>query len=88
MSKNLRDFEKGIEELKKSNTILTFHSQEIKQDRPRVKIVDYKITIMPHPEFIAEAKKGSYRKNVIESQVKMIMEDEHSPIRFNTDRRR
>jgi hypothetical protein len=82
MSKNLRDFEKGVEELKKSNTILTFHAQEIKQDRPRVKVVDYKISIMPHPEFIAEVKKGNYRKSLIESQIKMVIEDEDAPDGF------
>lgn len=82
MSKNLRDFEKGVEELKKSNTILTFHAREIKQDRPRVKVVDYKISIMPHPEFIAEVKKGNYRKSLIESQIKMVIEDENSPDGF------
>ena len=79
MSKNLRDFEKGVEELKNSNTILNFYVQEIKQDRPRVKVVDYKISIQPHPEFIAEVKKGSYRKNVIESQARMIIEEENAP---------
>jgi Initiator Replication protein len=82
MSKNLRDFEKGIEELKKSNTILTFTTSEIKQDRPRVKVVDYKISILPHPEFIAEVKKGSHRKNVIETHVKMLLEDENAPDGF------
>ena len=82
MSKNLRDFEKGIEELKKSNTILGFSALEIKQDRPRVKVVDYKISIMPHPEFIAEVKKGNYRKSLIESQIKMVIEDEAAPNGF------
>lgn len=76
MSKNLRDSERGVEELKSSNTILSFHSQEIKQDRPRVKVVDYKISIMPHPEFIAEVKKGNYRN--IESHVKILFEDENA----------
>lgn len=75
MSKNLRDFERGIEELKSSNTILSFHTQEIKQDRPRVKVVDYKISILPHPEFIAEVKKGNYRKTYIESHAKILFED-------------
>jgi len=82
MSKNLRDFEKAIEELKNSNTILNFYAQEIKQDRPRVKVVDYKISIQPHPEFITEVKKGSHRKNLIESQVRMMIEDENAPNGF------
>ncbi len=75
MSKNLRDFEKGVEELKMSNTILNFHAREIKQDRPRLKIVDYKISIMPHPEFIAEIKKANHRKSFIDKQAKMLIED-------------
>ena len=44
-----------------------------------MKVVDYKISILPHPEFIAEVKKGSYRKNVIETHVKMLLEDENAP---------
>jgi hypothetical protein len=82
MSKNLRDFEKGVDELKNSLTVLNFNTQEIRQDRPRLKIVDYKITIQPHPDFISEVKKANYRKSVIESQIKMVIEDENAPEGF------
>lgn len=64
MSKNLRDFEKAIEEMKDSNTILNFYKEEIKQDRPRVKVIDYRISIQPHPEFIADAKKANYFRSL------------------------
>ncbi len=64
MSKNLRDFEKAVEELKSSNTILNFYREEIRQDRPRVKIIDYRLTFQPHPEFISDVKKANYMKSV------------------------
>ena len=62
MSKNLRDFEKAIQELKESNTIINFQSEAIKQTSPRVKILDYRISIQTHPKFISEVKKANYTK--------------------------
>lgn len=62
MSKNLRDFEKAIEELRDTNTILNFQKEEVKQDTPRVKVVDYRLFIQPHPEFIGDVKKANYVK--------------------------
>jgi hypothetical protein len=64
MSKNWRDFEKAVEELKDSNTILNISKEEIKQERPRIKVIDYKLTIQPHPEFISDAKKANYFKSL------------------------
>lgn len=64
MSKNLRDFEKAVEELKDSNTILNFYKEEVKQDKPRLKVIDYRLTIQPHPEFISDAKKANYFKSL------------------------
>lgn len=72
MSKNLRDFEKAVEELKDSNTIINFDKQEIKQERPRVKVIDYRLTIQPHPEFIGDVKKANYVKSVNESKFKSL----------------
>ena len=62
MSKNLRDFEKAVEELKESNTILNFYKEEIKHNSPRVKVVDYRLMIQAHPEFINDVKKANYIK--------------------------
>jgi hypothetical protein len=64
MSKNLRDFEKAVEELKESNTILNFYKEEIKQERPRLKVIDYRLFIQPHPEFISDVKKANYFKTL------------------------
>lgn len=72
MSKNLRDFEKGVEELKDSNTIINFDKEEIKQERPRLKVIDYRLTIQPHPEFISDVKKANYVKSVNESKFKAL----------------
>jgi Initiator Replication protein len=64
MSKNLRDFEKAVEELKESNTVLNFYKEEVKQNRPRLKVIDYRLSIQPHPEFVNDAKKGNYYKSL------------------------
>lgn len=64
MSKNLRDFEKAVEELRDSNTILNFYKEEVRADKPRVKVVDYRLTIQPHPEFIGDVKKANYVKSL------------------------
>ena len=74
MSKNLRDFEKAIQELVDSNTILNYWKDEIKQDKPRVKVIDYRITIQPHPEFIRDAKRANYFKNLQDAQIKAVGE--------------
>ncbi len=68
MSKNLRDFEKAVEELKDSNTVLNFSKEEIKQERPRLKVIDYRLTIQPHPEFVSDVKKANYVKSINESK--------------------
>jgi hypothetical protein len=72
MSKNLRDFEKAVEELKDSNTILNFSKEEIKQERPRLKVIDYRLTIQPHPEFVSDVKKANYVKSLNENKFKAL----------------
>lgn len=62
MSKNLRDFEKAVEELKESNTILNFYKEEIKQTSPRIKVIDYKLSFQAHFEFIGDVKKANYMR--------------------------
>lgn len=62
MSKNLRDFEKAVEELKESNTVLNFYKEEIKQTSPRIKVVDYKLSFQAHFDFIGDVKKANYIK--------------------------
>ena len=62
MSKNLRDFEKAVEELKESNTILNFYKEEIKQTSPRIKITDYKLSFQPHFNFVSDVKKANYMR--------------------------
>ncbi len=62
MSKNLRDFEKAVEELKESDTILNFHKEEIKETSPRVKVVDYRLSFQAHFDFISDVKKANYIK--------------------------
>jgi hypothetical protein len=82
MSKNLRDFEKAVEELKDSNTILNFGKEEIKQERPRLKVIDYRLTIQPHPEFVRDVKKANYVKSLNESKFNTLSS---ANIRFEDD---
>lgn len=76
MSKNLRDFEKAVEELKDSNTILSFYKEEIKQSSPRVKVIDYRLVIQAHPEFISDVKKANYIKLLHNAPEDAISSDE------------
>ncbi|MGI8543954.1 MAG: hypothetical protein ACR2MD_10830 [Aridibacter sp.] len=76
MSKNLRDFEKAVDELKSSYTIINFHSETIKQTSPRRKIVDYKLSIQPHPEFVSDVKKANYIK---------LLQDKSDDTRYSGD---
>ncbi len=58
---NLRELETAIEELKRANVIINFKLEKIIEKSPRVKLVDVKITIQPHFEFISEVKHANTR---------------------------
>ena len=61
---NLRELEAAIEELKKSNVIINFKLDKIIEKSPRVKLVDVKLTIQPHFEFISEVKHANSRRKL------------------------
>jgi len=61
---NLRELEAAIEELKKSNVIINFKLDKIIEKSPRVKLVDVKLTIQPHFEFISEVKQANSRRKL------------------------
>ena len=61
---NLRELEIAIEELRKSNVIVNFKLDKIIEKSPRVKLVDVKLTIQPHFEFISEVKHANTRRKL------------------------
>lgn len=61
---NLRELEAANEELKKSNVIINFKLDKIIEKTPRVKLVDAKLTIQPHFDFISEVKRANARRKL------------------------
>jgi hypothetical protein len=61
---NLRELEIAIQELKKSNVIINFKLDKIFEKSPRLKLVDVKLTIQPHFEFISEVKQANLRRKL------------------------
>ena len=61
---NLRELETAVEELKKSNVIINFKLDKIIEKSPRIKLVDVKLTIQPHFEFISEVKHANTRRKL------------------------
>lgn len=59
---NLRELEEALAELKNSNVIINYSLEKIIEKSPRVKLVDVKITIQPHFEFVAEVKRANARR--------------------------
>jgi hypothetical protein len=61
---NLRELEIAIEELKKSNVIINFTLDKVVEKSPRLKLIDVKLTIQPHFEFISEIKHANTRRKL------------------------
>lgn len=61
---NLRELEIAIEELKSSNVIINCKLEKIIEKSPRLKLVDVKVTIQPHFEFISEVKHANTKRKL------------------------
>lgn len=61
---NLRELEVAVEELKKSNVIINYKLEKIIERSPRIKLVDVRLTIQPHFEFISEVKHANTRRKL------------------------
>lgn len=61
---NLREVEEALVELKETNVVINYKADKIIEKSPRVKLVDVKITIQPHFDFVAEVKKANTRKKL------------------------
>ena len=61
---NLRELETAVEELKTSNVIINCKMEKILEKSPRVKLVDVKLIIQPHFEFISEVRHANTRRKL------------------------
>jgi lipoprotein NlpI len=61
---NLREAEESLNELKEKNVVINFYVNKVIEKSPRIKIIDAKINIQPHPEFVTEAKRANARKKI------------------------
>ncbi len=62
ISHNLRDVEKALKEMMKSDVLLNYEQNKIMDTKRRNKIMDVKISLVPHPKFISEIIKGNKRQ--------------------------
>lgn len=56
---NLTEIEKAIEEMKEKNVILNCTIDKIYESKPRTKLVDAKLKIQPHFDFVADVKRAN-----------------------------
>lgn len=65
---NLRDVVAALEEMKKSDIILSFQIEKIIDTKRRNKLLDAQLTLLPHPNFSGEMKHANKRKSDIEGR--------------------
>ena len=68
LQQNWQEVEKAIQELRDSNVILNCYAARIEDTSARKKLIDVKIAIQPHPEFIAEMKKANAKSRDIKAK--------------------
>lgn len=65
---NLRDVMSALEEMKKSDIILSYQVEKITDEKRRNKLLDAQLTLLPHPSFSGEMKHANKRKSDIEGR--------------------
>jgi hypothetical protein len=65
---NLRDVVAALEEMKKSDIILSYQVEKIIDTKRRNKLLDAQLTLLPHPSFSGEMKHANKRKADIEGR--------------------
>jgi hypothetical protein len=65
---NLRDVVAALEEMKKSDIILSYQVEKIIDTKRRNKLLDAQLTLLPHPNFSGEMKHANRRKSDIEGK--------------------
>lgn len=61
---NMREVEESLAELKEKNVVINYKADKIIEKSPRLKLVDVKISIQPHFQFVTEVKKANTRKKL------------------------
>ena len=65
LSHNLRDIELALEEMKDKGVILTFKIEKTLDAEQRNKMIEAKITLTPHPEFVGEVMQGNKQQSSV-----------------------
>ncbi len=69
ISQNLRDVESALKEMKEKDIILNYTTEKLLDTRQRIKLIDAKFTIMPHPNFSGGVIAANRRHARIEKAV-------------------
>jgi hypothetical protein len=69
IQQNLVEVENAIDEMKKSNVILTCKIEKIFDTQPRTKLIDAKFKFQPHPEFAGDVKRANARAKKVRSMI-------------------
>ncbi len=59
---NQIEVEKAIEEMKLKNTIINYKIEKVIESKPRIKLLDVKFIIQPHPNFVTEVTEANLKK--------------------------
>lgn len=73
ISNNLRDVEKGIEELVASNVILSYQVKKTFDLKTKNKIIDANFNIIPHPTFVNEVIRSNSKLKEINNQARNLL---------------
>lgn len=65
LSHNLRDIEVALEEMRDKHVILNYKVDKTLDAEQRNKMIEAKITIIPHPKFVAEIMQGNRKESNI-----------------------
>lgn len=73
LQQNWQEVEKAIQELRDSNVVLNCYTARIEDTSARKKLLDIKIAIQPHPEFIAEMKKANAKSREVKQKAETLL---------------
>ena len=65
LSHNLRDIELALDEMKEKHVILSFNVEKTLDAEQRNKMIEAKITVTPHPEFVGEVMHGNKKQSSV-----------------------
>lgn len=65
LSHNLRDIEMALEEMREKEVVLTYKVDKTLDAEQRNKMIEAKITLTPHPKFVAEIIQGNKQETQI-----------------------